>query len=489
MEVVIGLIIVFFVFGFAIFVHELGHFLFARMRGVGVEAFAIGMGPKIFAWTRNGTEYSLRWFPVGGFVRLHQMVREEAEEQEREAKLAAMAEEEQGGQTDGATNQTAERKSIGQMAHEDMAALYDKGVVTKLLVFGGGVFFNFLTAMVSLAVLYTIGFNVPKAPIAWVGDVSEVQAFADSGIQAGDYIIDVEGHPVERLDTFEAAQVKAKAAGTDKDGLDIKVRREGAGEVALKLPALDDPSWLIFSTEKMLWEVPPLVGGLDPMAPAAKAGLQEGDLVTRFNDKPITMWSELTTGIRASLEEPIIIHVRRGDSTEEIALSMVPTEDPLNPGLGRVGIAPAGAIGEELIQEPFLQACLAAPKRTVDQVVKLAVLNYKTLTAIAQKSGAKGIKQSLGGPIAIGKMTYERFQAGPTKLLDWFINLNLILLIMNLLPLPVLDGGFIILSLIEGVARRPVSTRILNPIYTAFALCFIGLAIFVSYNDFIKVIF
>jgi regulator of sigma E protease len=67
-------------FGVAIFVHELGHFLAARLRGVGVEAFAIGMGPKIIAWRHGGTEFSLRWLPVGGFVKLHQMVREEAEE-------------------------------------------------------------------------------------------------------------------------------------------------------------------------------------------------------------------------------------------------------------------------------------------------------------------------------------------------------------------------------------------------------------------------
>ncbi len=467
----VGIVGIGLTFGIAIFVHELGHFLMARLRGVGVEAFAIGMGPKIFAWSRGGTEYSLRWLPVGGFVKLHQMVREEAEEAEAEARALE------------AEGQDLSRgKSIGQAAHEDMSALYDKGLITKLLVFSGGVFFNFLAAIAVVAVIFSIGFDEPLPGPAWVGELPEGSQHAQAGLRQGDTLIEIEGQPVSDLLEADSAFQQVMEEGKGLDGVAVLVERDGQN-VSLTLPPLSEESTEAFFSG-LAWDSKPYIGGVLPLSPAAKAGLLEDDLIVEINDEPIESWSAMSRIIRSSMGEAIVIEVARNEEPDPISLTIIPEEDPGKPGTGVIGIVMGSGLSQH-IREPFLKALAQAPGRTLNRLVYIAMTQYRVL----KNSSFRQIKEGVGGPVAIATVTFNETKKGLAPALWWFVNLNLLLAIMNLLPIPVLDGGFIVLSVIEAVIRRPVPTKILNPVYTFFALCFITLLVLVSYQDVLRVMF
>lgn len=478
-SVLIGIVSIALTFGIAVFVHELGHYTFARLRGVGVEAFAIGMGPKIFSWTRGGTEYSLRLLPIGGFVRLHQMIREEAEaEKAEEAAEAAQTATEAGGE---------DSKSLGKAVHEDMAALYDKGVVTKYLVFGGGVFFNFLTAIAATALFYMVGFTQMLPSEAKVDELNPDSAVAKAGLRQGDRFVEIEKSPIADAGEAENAMRKALEAGTGVDGLDVKVARAGAADaIALKLPPLSNetaPTYLD-ADKGWSWELKPLIGDVIPFKPAAKAGLKGGDLVLAINGKPVQTWSEMSKIIRANANSAIELKIQRKGSDKELLVSLVPVESAERPGTGAIGIVP-GSDRMELVREDAWTAIKAAPKRTKDKLVWLVTLTAHQLT----HSSFRSIREGTGGPIAIAALTYRQAQMGFSESLDWFIKLNLLLLFFNLLPIPILDGGFILLSTIEAVIRRPVPAKILEPIFTFFAFCFIGFFILVSYQDILNTLF
>lgn len=474
-------------FGVAIFVHELGHFIMARLRGVGVEAFAIGMGPKIVAWESKGTEYSLRWFPVGGFVRLHQMVREE---DEPAPGGEAAADEVNASSPPEAVEQTVariqepdeERKSIGVAAHEDMAALYDKGLFTKLLVFTGGVFFNFLAAIAAMALLYSVGFDEPLPGEAWVGDLDPDSELAKAGLRQDDYIVEIEGAAVADLGELADQIGLVLKAGSGEDGLDVRVRRQNE-VLALALPALDEENLEEYS-KQWRWDNKPYVGGVVPFKPAAKAGLRERDLIVKVNDQPVERWSQMAGIIQKFADDAIQLEIIRADEDEPLLFSLVPEEDPGRPGVGIIGII-NGSGRYERTQETVFAALGRAPGRTYGLLKFIAWMNYDFI----RRASFKELKGNVGGPIAIMGMTAKNAQKGFAASVDWFIKLNLILAIMNLLPIPVLDGGFIVLSVIEAVIRRPVPAKILTPVYTFFALAFITLFILISYQDILNTLF
>lgn len=459
-------------FGLAIFVHELGHFLMARIRGVGVEAFAIGMGPKIVAWTRGGTEYSLRWFPVGGFVKLHQMIREEAEEDAEREKAA-----EQEVATEG-------KKSLGESAHADMEALYDKGLVTKLMVFMGGVTFNVLAAILAVGTLYSMGFTEPIPGPAWVGPVEPDSEVAAAGLRQNDVIRSVLGTPISNSSEAMAAFAKAIEDRTATEGLAVEVEREGAA-IELSLPPLTEET-LEGYLVPWAWEAHPYIGGLIPFRPAVKAGLREGDLVTAINGEPVETWSELSRIIRASLGDALMFEVRSKGESETRSMVIEPEEDMSEAGRGTgiIGIIP-GSGKELLVKETIPVAFVRAPGRALSTLKNLVYFNYQFI----KQASFSEIKQGMGGPLAIMGVTYQEAQRGLTRSLRWFMNLNLILAFMNMLPIPILDGGFVVLSVIEAATRRPVSPRILGPVYTFFALCFISLLVLISYNDVLNIFF
>ncbi len=463
---IIGLTVVL-CFGLVIFVHELGHFLMARLRGVGVEAFAIGFGPRIVAWRRGGTEYSIRWIPAGGFVKLHHLTREEAAEAEAEA-------------------QSAERpRSLGELAQADMAALYQQGFLTKVLVFGGGVAFNMLTAALALAALYAIGFMEPLPGPAWVGEVKPESAFGEAGLKSGDYIVEVEGVAVADVVQASRALDRARDSGAGADGLDVAVRR-GDERLKLRLPPLTESTSETYFEDWSL-DFPPSIAGVEPFRPAAKAGLQEGDLIVAVDGQAIERWSELVRLIQASVGEALLLTVQRPGRETPFPVTLVPDEDPANPGRGIIGIL-RGSGQWEFVREPIWEAAARAPGRAFQRFALISYLTYDLFRQAFRERNFGMIKRNVGGPIAIVAMTGHAARRGLSELMNWFVNFNLVLAFFNLLPIPVLDGGFLVLAIVEAGLRRPVSARVLAPIYTFFALLLISLMILISYQDLLKIL-
>ncbi len=471
MPYLIGGLSIVLTFGLAVFIHELGHFMFARLRGVGVEEFAIGMGPTIWSFKYGKTVYALRCLPLGGFVKLHQMVREEAEE---DAKAEAEATSED------------EKKSLGSMAHQDMAALYDKDLLTKLLVFGGGVFFNFLIAMVATALLFGIGFEQAKPGPAWIAPIAENSALWNAGLRGGDFLIEIQGKAVDNAESASIELSKAIETGSAKEKLLVKVRR-GSETLELSLPPFTEENQETYAGA--FWEFPAIVAGVTPMGPADKAGIKEDDMIVAVNDRPVESWSQMSKIVKANLNEAIAVSVKRKGEEKPLNFSLVPIENPTDPGTGMIGIASGGSLEKTWVQESVLLAAANAPKRTAVHLVRLVEAQIHGVSTIIEKSGAKGLQKALGGPIAIAVMTKKQAEKGFRESLNWFIVFNLILIFMNLLPIPVLDGGFIVLALLEAVFRRPVPISVLNPIFTVFVLGFIGLAVMVSYNDVLNAFF
>jgi regulator of sigma E protease len=487
-HVITGTVAVILIFGLAVFVHEFGHMLFALLRGVGVESFAIGMGPKICTWHWRGIEFSLRWIPAGGFVKLKGMGGEDEPEAVADVASSSTNEEPGGALTihdvkvdDGQPNQN--EKTLTEASYDDMLALANKSFLTKLMVFGGGVFMNFLTAIAAVALLLFMGQDEPRIK-ATIEAVTANTQVARAGLQAGDAIIEANGKSltyVDELQTILEQQAKEQdiKIETEPISLSLLVERAGGQRASVDLQHIT----LTDFRDAAEFRMPPVIGGTYPHFPAEKAGIRKGDRITAINAQPVASFNQMADLIRASLGKEVKISALRDGKPMEFTVT--PTENLDDATKGQIGIVPGGDAMHRVREPNPVMAVVRAPMETVGRVQALVMLQYEFF----RKATFKQIRDNLGGPIAIADVTQRKAREGFRPLLDWFINFNLLLMIFNLLPIPVLDGGFILLAAIEGIARRPVSPKILQPIYTVFVIFFISLMVVISLWDIKKFLF
>lgn len=475
-----GFIAVVITFGLAVFVHEFGHMMFALLRGVGVESFAIGMGPKIASWKWKGIDFSLRWFPVGGFVKLQgRKPAEEGAEENAAAKSGDDAKDE---------------KSLADSSYDDLYALQDKGFLTKVLVFGGGVFMNYVTASVTIALVLMIGFTVSLYRLK-LDKIETGSPLAKAGMLKGDEIIKINGKPVtysrdlaDELDkayeTASDAVKKEKNAPEPTIDLSLVVSRNGK-DVPVTLAKMDRTALENFlkSLDNAIWR-PARVEGVQPNSAADKAGLHRGDMITAINDRPVNSFSDMAELIGPNVNQLTELKVRRGEETMTFNLTPQPGIAALDEVTtrGYLGVQVAsGETRKDRIANP-LTALVQSQRQAVYQIGKIVKTNVKFFRTASMSE----VRENVTGPIGIAAITAKMAQNGLEEAVNWFILLNLLLMIFNLLPLPVLDGGFILLAVIEGVIRRPVPPRVLAPIYTAFVFGLIILMVLISVQDLFK---
>ncbi len=530
MDVLRGVAAIVFTFSVAIFVHELGHFLFAKLFRVHVETFSLGFGKKLWKRRWGPTEYCISAVPFGGYVKLKGMHSKAIEEYlESDAK------------DDGAeagTDAQKPRETMSETVVEEMAALRAKPYWQKVLIFGAGCMNNFLTAVLIYFLMAWIGFHRAERPKPLIDKIDVVDA-AKVGLKPGDLVLQVGGKPVDNYDKFLTAFVtqaeKAEKAGKTAT-LAVGVERNGTTQT-VQVPLWPDPD-LVQPGESLLavegkpvksvkeaallaqmklggedtievtvsrdgiaekhvvppyaalgyyWpEVAilprqaPFIAAVIPNLPAEKAGIRSRDTIVSVDGKPVETLSEATDLLRAAVGRTIPIEVRRGDEKRGYEVVKVQTEvrpDPEFPKRGQIGIAwgspptgyhklPAGAALKEAFSRAFFGS----------------VFYLTELRNLFRKS-FQTVRENVGGPIAIATMSYKAAQEGVMWFIEMFAMFNIVLAVMNLLPLPVLDGGHILFATIETITRRPLPAPVMIRIYNVFIVIIIGLAILLTFND------
>ena len=410
------------VLGILILVHEFGHFIVARMSGVGVERFSIGFGPVLARYRGKETEYCLSLVPLGGYVKM-------------------MGDDEnplEGGKTG-----TLDPKRAFNL----------KPLVVRFLIVFAGPAMNFVLAVVIFALVFMI-LGRPVAP-ALVGRVTEGGPVAQAGLRAGDRIVAIDGRPVQYWEDVQRAVQDSQGAA-----LSLSVQQGTAAERKVSIRPTQTKTRDLFGDERPTWDlgarpyVAPSIGDVVSGFPAQKAGLKTGDVIVSLDGKPVLSWDELAEGIQQRPGQPTRVEVKRG--AETFAVSIVPNAvkergaDGKETEVGRIGISPSAGI--TFVRSNPIRALREGIDRTVEVTALTAVGLYKIVVGQLDR-------KNIGGPIQIAVTAGEQARQGIASLAFFTAVISVNLFLLNLLPVPMLDGGHLLFFLVEAVLGRPLSLR------------------------------
>jgi len=441
-RVILILFEVLILFNLLIVVHELGHFLAARWRGLYIEKFGIWFGKPLWKKTIKGVQYSLGSLPFGGFVALPQL---------------------------------APMDIIEGKADVDRARLAPISALDKIIVAVAGPLFSLLLALIFAGIVWVVGHPVGEADSTTViGYVVPDSPAQKVGLQPGDKILEVDGKRVRRFLGMNDS-VSWNVVRSEGSKIAVKFERNGKVQTVWVEPyKAETRGWRRQSVRQLL--VYPaetaIIDKVDPNTPAAGAGLRPRDIIRGFNQTPIYNPIALLEYISKHPNDELILHVERGGEKRDVSVKPTPllTAGEMKP---RIGIE-WDTSGIMSISHP----------NPVEQVYNSVTSTLKTIGAVASpKSDVKF--QHLSGPIGIGRIYYLLFQSERGwQLALWFsVILNVNLAILNMLPIPVLDGGHIVLAIIESVRRKPVNMRVLEVIQTSCAVVIIGYMLYITFFD------
>lgn len=429
------------VLGILVFIHELGHFLVAKRSGVGVLKFSLGFGPKVVGVKRGDTEYLISALPLGGYVK---MIGEDPGDESPEA---------------ADPERSFSRKSVGTRARIILAGPL-ANLLFPVLIFWG---------------VFTFAGQPYFLPI--IGTPEKDSPAAQAGLAAGDRVKALDGQPIERWDEIEAA-----VAASSGRKLDLTLVRDGRTlDVSVEPRAIKTQD--LFGQDIQTWDLglhPFLstrIGQVLPGHVAQQAGLKSGDRIVALDGVPVAEWDQLARAIHASPGKPIRLGVERDGGRFEVTVVPRATRQKGETGeeeIGLIGIGPAPESHYRRLN-PY-SAAIAGVKKTTD----LSVLIVQGFVKLIQ---AKISPKTIGGPILIGQMAGEVVQRGPIELLSFTALLSINLAILNLLPIPILDGGHLLFSLIEWFRGKPVSLRKREIAQQVGMVLLVGLMIFAFYND------
>jgi len=441
-RVVLILLEVLILFNLLIVVHELGHFLAARWRGLYIEKFGVWFGRPLWKKTINGVQYSLGSLPFGGFVALPQL---------------------------------APMDIIEGKADLDRAKLPKISALDKIIVAVAGPLFSLLLALFFAGVVWVVGHPVSESDSTTIiGYVMPDSPAQKVGLQPGDKILEVDGKPVRRFLGMNDS-VSWDVVRSEGDKIPVKFQRDGNVRTVWVEPfKAETRGWrrksvrqlLIFPAETAI------IDKVEPNTPAAAAGLRPRDIIRGFNQTPIYNPIGLLEYISKHPNDQLVLQVERGGARFDVPVkpTLLPTEGEMKP---RIGIQ-WDTTGKTSIGHP----------NPIEQIYDSVTSTLKTIGAVASpKSDVK--LQHLSGPVGIWNIYVRLFEAkGGWQLALWFsVILNVNLAILNMLPIPVLDGGHIVLAIIESVRRKPVNMRVLEVIQTSCAMLIIGYMLYVTFFD------
>lgn len=508
------------IFNLLIIVHELGHFLAAKWRGLYIERFAIWFGKPIWEKKIGGIWYALGSIPAGGFVKLPQMAPMESLE----------------GESDIPKDQ-----------------LKNVTPLDKIIVAFAGPLFSFMLAFVFAVLVWKLGKPVGEADGTTTIGYVQTDGPAAGQLKAGDVIKKIDGVEVNRWGGQSEKSVLWRIVGGEADPIHFEVLRDGKPTTADVTPKIEKNEWyerrglrkaglapysrpMVADTEKdtpaaragfhkndlivgvgdqdvlsegtiedwtkenpgkpiplkverdgkrvpLTMEAPSVpVEKVFPDSPASRAGLLKGDRILATDGVAVSFPSILIDRIHERNEKPVALTVERDGKT--LPLTVIP-EVPIEGGGDEpkpsIGIVPADgtgiigdAYGKTLIDNPL-------PSDQISDAVGAMVQTFKKVTSPKSKIGV----QHMGGPVMMMRIYYMLFEApdGWLRVLWFSVILNVNLALLNMLPLPVLDGGHITMAIIEAIRRKPMSTKVLEVVQTACALLIMGFMLFVTFYD------
>jgi regulator of sigma E protease len=432
-------------FNLLIFVHELGHFLAARWRGLQIDRFAIWFGNPIWKAKIRGVEYALGWIPAGGYVALPQM----------------------------ATMETIEGK--GEERSEPLPPV---SALDKIIVAFAGPLFSFLLALAFAVVVMTVGRPVSEAEsTTTIGYVMKGGPADKAGLKPGDKILEVDHRPVTKFGGM-GDSVTWRIVSSVNETLQIKAERDGKILEFSATPKKEETKpWERKGLRKIM--IGPaftaIVAEIATNSPAAAAGLKVGDRVLKVNGEKVQNIGGFEDVVDASVGKPVELVVRSGKTGPERALTFVPRP--------HVSGGETNAISGVLAWDGGGEWKLVYPG-AIQQVGDSVRAMFETFGALINRKSNIS-PQHLGGAVKILDVYARLFSAEHGwRLALWFsVLMNVNLAFLNLLPIPVLDGGHILLSIIEGIRRKPISHRVGNIIQTGCAVLLIGFMLYIAFYD------
>jgi len=429
-------------FNLLIFVHELGHFLAARWRGLKVDRFAIWFGKPIWKKKVGGVEYALGTIPAGGYVSLPQM----------------------------ASMDAIEGKSDAAAEPLPPVSAWD-----KIIVAFAGPLFSFLLALAFAVVVMIVGRPVGEGETTTIIGYVDNDGPADkAGLRPGDQILKVDGEPVTKFGGM-GDSITWRVVRSTGDTIPIEVKR---GDQILTFNPEPVKAPTKFWQRKSLREIKILpaesaiIAQVKPNSPAAAAGLKRGDQVLDVNGTKLWHYAAMSEYVETHTNATLNLNVKREGKCFEVSLT---PEKPLDPpdAPPKVGLL-WDANGITKVVHPG----------AIEQVHSSVVAMLETFGALfARHSDIK--PQHLGGAVKIMDVYYRLFNSEQGwRLAIWFsVLMNVNLALLNLLPIPVLDGGHILLSIIEGIRRKPMSARFVSAIQTSCAVVLIAFMVYIAFYD------
>jgi regulator of sigma E protease len=421
-----------FVLGVLIFVHELGHFLAARRLGVRVLTFSLGFGPKLLKFKRGDTEYAISAIPLGGYVKM-----------------------------------AGENPEDARSGSPDEFLSRTKWERFQVLIAGPAM--NIILAVVVMAVVLAQGAEIPayQDDVPTVGAVTPGSPAERGGIRAGDRILTVAG---DDIDTWEDLYI---AIGTRPDrDVSVTLLRDGRTQSVTVHPV--SQGRFDIGDVGVLPNVSPEVRSLFPGDPAERAGVKAGDQVIAVNGERVVFVRQLSEALRRSAGRMVDLTVRRNG--QEMHFEMVPEQREGYPAW--IGITMNEAT------KTFNPTALEAIKLSVQRNIEFSGLIFRTLGGLF--IGETSVRQ-LQGPVAIAQLSGESAQAGWIALFTLMASISLNLGLLNLMPIPVLDGGHILIMALEGIARRDFSMAVKEKMLLAGFVLLMMLMVTVIYNDLMRI--